>query len=80
MVVEPFEVLGEISVIETIAIGAGVRALSRLRRMYGRGRWRKMKGVARIRLTSGRIRIAELHWYEAHGIGKREFKRKIYLD
>ena len=80
MVVEPFEVLGEISVIETIAIGEGVRALSRLRRMYGRGRWRKMKGVARIRLTSGRIRIAELHWYEAHGIGKREFKRKIYLD
>lgn len=48
--------------------------------LYGKGRWRTMKGVARIRLKNGRIRLAELHWYEAHGIGKKEFKRKRYLD
>jgi hypothetical protein len=48
--------------------------------LYGQGRWRKMKGVARIRLRDGRLRLAELHWYEAHGIGKKEFKRKRYLD
>jgi hypothetical protein len=51
-----------------------------LRRLYGKGRRRKMKGVARIRLRDGRIRLAELHWYEAHGIGRKEFKRKKYLD
>ncbi len=54
--------------------------LIRLQKLYGRGRWRKMKGVALIRLRSGRVRKAELHWYEAHGIGKKEFKRKRYLD
>ena len=53
-----------------------VRDLPRLRRLYGKGYWRKMKGNARIRLQNGRIRVAELHWYEAHGIGKKEFKRK----
>ena len=66
--------------IETIATGGGIRELPRLRRLYGKGRWRKMKGVARIRLRDGRLRLAELHWYEAHGIGKKEFKRKRYLD
>ncbi|OGA71427.1 MAG: hypothetical protein A3F77_04010 [Betaproteobacteria bacterium RIFCSPLOWO2_12_FULL_67_28] len=75
-----FEIVGEISAIETIATGSGIRDLRRLRRNYGKGRWRKMKGVARVRLASGHIRMAELHWYEAHGIGKREFKRKRYLD
>ena len=75
-----FEIVGEITVVETIAAGKGIRDLSRLRRSYGKGRWRKMKGVARIRLTTGRLRLAELHWYEAHGIGKREIKRKRYLD
>ena len=54
--------------------------MARLRRLYGKGRWRKMKGVGRIRLKDGRTRIAELHWYEAHGIGKKEFKLKKYLD
>jgi serine protease inhibitor len=58
----------------------GAIELPRLRRLYGKGRWRKMKGVARIRLRDGRIRLAELHWYEAHGIGKKEFKRKKYFD
>ena len=75
-----FEILSEITEIETIARGPGIRDLDRLRRKYGQGRWRKLKGVARIRLASGRVRLAELHWYEAHGIGKKEFKRKRYLD
>jgi hypothetical protein len=75
-----FEIVGDLTDIETIAAGRGIRELPRLRRLYGKGRWRKMKGVARIRLREGRIRLAELHWYEAHGIGKKEFKRKTYLD
>ncbi len=75
-----FQVLGTITEIESIAVGTGIRDLERLRKMYGHGRWRKLKGVAQIRLRNGRIRLAELHWYEAHGIGKREIKRKLYLD
>ena len=75
-----FEILGEITVLETIASGRGIRDLRRLQRNYGKGRWRKMKGSARIRLRNGHVRLAELHWYEAHGIGKKEFKRKRYLD
>lgn len=75
-----FEVLGELSDTETIAAGLGIRDLRRLRRLYGRDRWRKMKGVARIRLPDGAIRLAELHWHEAHGIGKKELKAKRYLD
>jgi hypothetical protein len=75
-----FEIVGEITVVETIAAGTGIRDIKRLRKNYGKGRWRKMKGVARVRLENGRIRLAELHWYEAHGIGKKEIKRKCYLD
>jgi hypothetical protein len=75
-----FEIVGEITDVETIAAGSGIREVARLRRAYGRGRWRKLKGVARVRLSNGRIRLAELHRYEAHGIGKREMKRKRYLD
>jgi hypothetical protein len=75
-----FEIVGEITVLETIASGHGIRDLKRLRRNYGKGRWRKVKGMARIRLRSGHVRLAEIHWYEAHGIGKREIKRKRYLD
>ncbi len=75
-----FEILSEITDIETIAIGSKIHDVARLRRMYGKGRWRKLKGIAQVRLWSGRIRLAELHWYEAHGIGKREMKRKRYLD
>jgi hypothetical protein len=74
-----FELVGDLTDIQTIAIGRGIREQTRLRRLYGKGRWRKMKGVARIRLTDGRIRLAELPWYEAHGIGKKEFKRKRYI-
>jgi hypothetical protein len=75
-----FEILGEITGIETVALGRAIRDLARLRRQYGPGRWRKLKGLAVIRLASGRVRQAELHWYEAHGIGRREIKRKRYLD
>ena len=75
-----FEIISEIIEIEAIAIGSKIHDVARLRRMYGKGRWRKLKGVAKVRLRSGRIRLAELHWYEAHGIGKREMKRKRYLD
>jgi len=78
--VKPFEVIGEITEIETIAVGAAIHDLARLRNEYGPGRWRKVKGIAMIRLSTGRVRRAELHWYEAHGIGKREFKRKRNLD
>jgi hypothetical protein len=75
-----FEIIDEITDVETIAVGSKIREVARLRRVYGRGRWRKLKGVARVRLANGRIRLAELHWYEAHGIGKKEIKRKRYLD
>jgi hypothetical protein len=75
-----FQLVGDLASVDTIATGGGIREVPRLRRLYGKGRWRKMKGVARIRLRDGRVRLAELHWYEAHGIGKKEFKRKRYLD
>ena len=73
-------VLGEIERAEVIASGRAVRERRRLGRAYGRGRWRKMKGVALVRLGSGAVRRAEIHWYEAHGIGRREFKVKRFLD
>jgi hypothetical protein len=75
-----FEVLSEIGNIETLARGVGIRNLARLRRTYGKGNWRKVKGIARIRLATGQVRLAELHWYEAHGKGRKEIKRKRYLD
>jgi hypothetical protein len=74
-----FEILGEISNLETFATGSGIREIARLRRIYGRGRWRKRKGIAQIRLADGSIHKAELHWYEASGIGRREFKIKSLL-
>lgn len=75
-----FEIIGEITNIEIIAIGSSIRDLIRLQKHYGVGRWRKMKGIATIKLHNGVTHIAELHWYEAHGIGKKEIKRKRYLD
>jgi hypothetical protein len=75
-----FKLVGELSAIKTIAAGRAVRDLARLRRSYGGSYWRKMKGQALIQLRNGRIRLAELHWYEAHGIGRKEFKRKRNLD
>jgi hypothetical protein len=75
-----FEIIGEITNVETIAVGNAIRGIARLRKCYGHGRWRKLKGIATVRLPSGRTRRAEIHWYEAHGIGKKEIKRKRYLD
>lgn len=74
-----FEIFGPIEDVETIAAGSGIRELARLRKHYGRGRWRKRKGVADVHLESGEIVRAEIHWYEASGIGRREFKIKRFL-
>ena len=75
-----FEIIGEITDIETIAVGREILHLARLRKVYGSGHWRKLKGIATIRLASGRVRLAELHWYQAHGVGKKEIKRKRYVE
>lgn len=75
-----FEIVGEIEDVETIAVGGRIRDIMRLRRMFGPGRWRKLKGRARVRLVGGIIRPAEVHWYEAHGIGRRKMKIKRFLD
>jgi len=75
-----FEIIGKISNIETFATGRAIRELTRLNRIYGKGRWRKRKGIATARFESGETRRVELHWYEASGIGKKEFKIKRYLD
>ncbi len=75
-----FEVIGKIDKIETIAVGGRIREIMRLRKQYGVGRWRKMKGIADIRLVNGNVRRAELHWYEAHGIGRRKMKIKGFVE
>lgn len=75
-----FTIISEITNREVIASGRGIRDLDRLRAAYGEGNWRKCKGEATIELPSGKLRRAELHWYEAHGIGRRLMKRKKYLD
>ena len=75
-----FEIIGEIKEVETIARGQGVRSRASLRKEYGPGAWRKMKGKATVRMADGAERLAEVHWYEAHGIGKKDFKIKKFLD
>ena len=75
-----FEIVGPITDIEPIAAGRAIRQFSRLRRQYGRGRWRKLKGIAKVRIASGELRRAEIHWYEAHGIGRVRHKIKRFLD
>ncbi|CAG0941840.1 hypothetical protein ANRL1_00715 [Anaerolineae bacterium] len=75
-----FEIIGEITDIEIIAVGLSIREIARLRKRYGKARWRKLKGSATIRLANGRICHAELHWYEAHGIGRKRIKIKRYWD
>lgn len=75
-----FEIIGEITSIETIAVGSAIRDIARLRKRYGAGRWRKFKGITTVRLSNGKIRQAEIHWYEAHGIGKKRFKIKRFLE
>lgn len=74
-----FEIVGDITEVETFASGSGIREIARLRRIYGRGRWRKRKGIAQVRLINGSIHLAEIHWYEAAGIGRKEFKIKGLL-
>ena len=75
-----FELVGKITDIETIAAGSSIRDIARLRRMYGVGHWRKLKGKGMVRLPDGTICEAELHWYKAHGIGRRELKVKDLLE
>ncbi len=75
-----FEVVGRITNVDVIASGAGVRLRRYLRRVYGRGNWRKLKGIATVRLPNGTLRKVELHWHEAHGIGRRDLKIKRYLE
>ncbi len=76
-----FEIVSEITDIETIAVGKAIRVLQSLNKKYGKGRWRKKKGVATVKLKNGSLRLAEIHWYEAHGIGKKDLKIKFpFLD
>ncbi|MGH7408992.1 MAG: hypothetical protein ACREKF_13420 [Candidatus Methylomirabilales bacterium] len=75
-----FEVVGRITNVEVIASGPRVRLRRYLRKMYGAGRWRKVKGIAKVRLPNGALRKVEIHWYEAHGIGRKDLKIKRYLE
>ncbi len=75
-----FEILGQLSHVETIASGRGIREFKRLRRVYGNAKWRKRKGIAEVKLADGTMHRAELHWYEATGVGRKEYKIKRYLD
>ncbi|MFM7786834.1 MAG: hypothetical protein ACKO90_01160 [Microcystis panniformis] len=76
-----FEIISDITNIEIIATGTGIRNRERLQKQYGKGKWRKLKGIAQVHLPNGIVRLAEVHWYEAHGIGKKEFKLKLpFLD
>ena len=75
-----FEIVGKIQDVETIAVGGHIRDIMRLRRQYGPGRWRKLKGIARVRLAGGQTRKAEVHWYEAHGLGRKKMKIKRFLS
>ncbi len=75
-----FKIISEITNIKIIAVAHSIKDLSRLREQYGEGRWRKLKGIAKVRLVNGSIRTAEIHWYEAHGIGKKKMKIKYLLD
>ena len=74
-----FEIVGDIKGIERIAVGRGIRDRRRLNKVYGSGRWRKLRGFAMVRLSDGTLHQAEIHWYEAHGIGRRDMKIKLPL-
>lgn len=75
-----FELISRIENVEIIAVGGQIRELEKIRKKHGKGRWRKLKGIGRVRLPDGHECEAELHWYEAHGIGKKEVKIKELLD
>ena len=74
------EIVGEIIDVETIASGSGIHIIRLLRKRYGTGRWRKLKGTAMVRLSDNTLRVAELHWFEAHGIGRKKMRIKRFLD
>lgn len=74
------EIVGEITAIEVIAVGTGIHGIKELRKKHGKGRWRKLKGIAFVRFASGDVFRAELHWYEAHGIGRRRIKIKRLIE
>lgn len=75
-----FKIVGEITNIETIAVSSSIRILPLLQKRYGKGRWRKLKGIATVQLVDGTTRFAEVHWFEAHGIGKKKMRIKRCLD
>lgn len=75
-----FEIIGEIKNIETIAIGGNIKDLIKIQKKYGKGRWRKLKGIANIKILNGSIKLAEIHWYEAHGIGMKNIKIKKIIE
>ncbi|MEW6666112.1 MAG: hypothetical protein AB1512_12955 [Thermodesulfobacteriota bacterium] len=75
-----FEILGRIEETEVLAVGSNIRSLAYLQRAYGHGRWRKLKGRAHVKLPNGKTRRVEVHWYEAHGIGRKDVKIKRYLE
>ncbi len=75
-----FEIVGQITDIEIIAVGNSIRILSFLRKRFGGSRWRKLKGKSYVKLVNGEVRFAEVHWFEAHGIGKRLMRIKTFLD
>jgi len=75
-----FELVSNIDQVVTFATDTGIREVERLRKQYGKGRWRKRKGIARIKLADGSLVMAELHWYEATGIGRKEYKIKSILE
>ena len=75
-----FEIIGNIEAVEIIAIASSIRVLDYLQKVHGRGRWRKLKGIVSVKTPNGQIRRVELHWYEAHGIGRKDMKIKQYLD
>ena len=77
---EDFEIIGGIEQVTTIAVGSSIREIKRLRKAFGDARWRKLKGIATVRLEDGTIHRVELHWYEAHGIGRKKLKIKDYFD
>ena len=75
-----FELIGNIEKIEVVAVGGNIRDIERIQNQYGSGRWRKLKGYGKIKLQNGMFRRAEIHWYEAHGIGKKKMKIKRFLE
>ena len=75
-----FRIVGKVDHVEVIASAGGIYDIVRLTKQFGAGRWRKLKGVAQVELGGGQVRLAEVHWYEAHGIGRRKMKLKRFLD